>query len=118
MAEYGGLLFTFLMSAGVVGLFIFLSTVLGPKRPLRPKAGVFECGEVPFQPPPKNFMVHFYMVAILFIIFDVELVFLFPWAVAFRKLGWLGLLEMGFFMLMLVVGFIYAWRKRALEWGE
>ena len=116
MSEYGGVIFYLLMSAGVVALFILLSSFLGPKRPQRPKAGAFECGEKPFQEPPKHFMVHFYLVAILFIIFDVELVFLFPWAVAFRRLGWLGMLEMGFFMLMLVLGFVYAWRKGALEW--
>lgn len=118
MAEYGAVLLFLLFSSGVVALFIALSSILGPKRPQRPKAGVFECGEAPFHAPPQHFMVHFYLVAILFIIFDVELVFLFPWAVIFRRLGWFGLAEMGFFLVMLIVGFVYAWRKKALEWEQ
>jgi NADH-quinone oxidoreductase subunit A len=76
----------------------------------------FECGERPFALPTGRLTVRYYLIAMLFILFDVELVFLFPWAVVYHKLGLFGFLEMALFLGVLLVGFIYAWKKGALEW--
>lgn len=106
----------FLMAASVSGLFIWLSQSLGPKRPNPAKAMPYESGQIPFEAPEGRHGVSFYLAGMLFVLFDVELVFLFPWAVLYRKLGVFGLLEMIFFLAILSLGFIYAWRKGALEW--
>jgi len=103
------------MASGLAGLFIFLSTVLGPKRPNPVKDQPFECGEKPFSLPEGRLPVRFYLVAMLFVLFDVELVFLLPWAVVYRELGVFGFLEMIVFLFFLVLGFAYAWKKGALE---
>ncbi len=76
----------------------------------------FECGKEPFSLPRGKVPVHFYTIAMLFIVFDVELVFLFPWAVTFRETGLFGLAEMTVFMGFVILGFAYAWKKGALEW--
>ncbi len=110
-----GVLILFVMAAGLAGLFIFLSTVLGPKRPNPVKDQPFECGEKPFSLPEGKLPVRFYLVAMLFVLFDVELVFLLPWAVVYRELGVLGFVEMIVFLFFLVLGFAYAWKKGALE---
>ena len=110
-----GILITFLFSAGIAGLFILLATTLGPKRPNPTKAKPFESGEDPFSLPEGKLPVRFYLVAMLFVLFDVELVFLLPWAVVYRELGWMGFIEMTIFIFFLVLGFAYAWKKGALE---
>jgi NADH-quinone oxidoreductase subunit A len=93
-----------------------LASVLGPKKPSVVKSEAFECGEVPFSLPIGHVSVKFYLTAILFILFDVELVFLYPWAVAYRGLGPSGLVEMVIFLGILMAGFFYAWDNGALEW--
>lgn len=110
-----GFLITFIFSAAIAGLFILLASLLGPKRPNPAKAEPFECGEKPFSLPEGRLPVRFYLVAMLFVLFDVELVFLFPWAVVYRELGVLGFFEMMIFIFFLVLGFLYAWKKGALE---
>ena len=110
-----GVLLTFIFAASVAGLFIFLATVLGPKKMTPVKAEPFECGEKPFSLPEGRLPVRIYLVAMLFVLFDVELVFLFPWAVIYRELGLLGFVEMMIFLFFLVLGFLYAWKKGALE---
>ena len=115
MIEYAGIAILFVMSAGVAGLFIFLTSVLGPQRKTPVKSEPFECGEEPFALPRGQRSVKFYIVAMLFILFDIELVFLFPWAVLYRELGIAGFWEMAVFLLILMVGYIYAWKKGALE---
>jgi len=110
-----GILITFIFSAGVAGLFILLASLLGPKRPNPAKAEPFECGEKPFSLPEGRLPVRFYLVAMLFVLFDVELVFFFPWAVAYRELGLFGFVEMVVFLFFLALGFLYAWKKGALE---
>ena len=110
-----GILITFIFAAGITGIFILLATVLGPKRPNPVKAQPFECGETPFSLPEGRMPVRFYLVAMLFVLFDVELVFLFPWAVVYRQLGVLGFVEMLLFLGLLTLGFVYAWKKGALE---
>lgn len=110
-----GVLILFLFAAAFSGLFIFLASTLGPKRPNPAKSQPFECGKTPFSLPEGKIPVRFYLVAMLFVLFDVELVFLFPWAVVYRQLGLLGFLEIIVFLFFLTLGFLYAWKKGALE---
>ena len=117
MIEYAGILILAIFAALLVWIFIFLTSVLGPKRPNPAKNSPFECGEKPFALPKAAISVHFYVIAMLFIIFDVELAFLFPWAVLFKKLGFVGLLEIGVFVFFLLVGYVYALKKGALDPG-
>jgi NADH-quinone oxidoreductase subunit A len=107
----------FIIVGGVLGLIVpTLGYLLGPKRPSPEKNSPYECGFDPIGDARLPFDVRFYLVAILFIIFDLETAFLVPWAVAFRKIGWFGMISMGIFLGLLVVGFIYEWKKGALEW--
>lgn len=85
-------------------------------RPNTEKSSAFECGFEPFEAARMRFDVRFYLVAILFIVFDLEVAFLFPWAVVMRKIGWMGFIAMGIFLLLLTIGFVYEWKKGALEW--
>ncbi len=116
MTEYLGVAITFLLAGLIGGAFLFLASVLGPKRPSAAKSEPFECGEQPFHIASGRFAVKFYLVGMLFILFDVELVFLFPWAVVYRRLGWAGFFEMLVFLGVVLLGFAYAWKKGALEW--
>ncbi len=107
----------FLVIGGGLGLLVpSLGYLLGPKRPNAEKDSPYECGFEPFDDARMPFDVRYYLVAILFIIFDLETAFLVPWAVIFRKIGWFGLIAMGIFLGLLVIGFIYEWKKGALEW--
>lgn len=116
MLEYAAIIFAFIFALAIAALLLTLPKVLSPKAPSAVKSKPFECGMEPFSLPHGQFSVHFYIVAMLFIIFDVELVFLFPWAVTFREIGLLGLLEMAFFLGFVVLGYWYAWKKGALDW--
>lgn len=115
MIEYGSILLFAILAAGVGLIMLFANALFGPKRPNAAKSQPFECGITPLGLPAGRLPIHFYVVAMLFVVFDVELVFLFPWAVLARTLGWAGILEMGFFLLIVVAGFWYAWRQGALE---
>ncbi|MDP2010470.1 MAG: NADH-quinone oxidoreductase subunit A [Phenylobacterium sp.] len=107
----------FLGIAAVLGVvFILASAVLAPKAPDPEKLSSYECGFNAFDDARMKFDVRFYLVAILFIIFDLEVAFLFPWAVAFGDIGLAGFWAMMLFLAVLTVGFIYEWRKGALEW--
>ena len=90
--------------------------ILRPKDPYQAKDAPYECGFSPFEDARLPFDVKFYLVAILFIIFDLETAVLFPWAVVLQKLGWFGIAAMGVFVGLLIIGFIYEWKKGALEW--
>ncbi len=90
--------------------------VLGPRRPDSAKLSPYECGFEAFEDSRMKFDVRFYLVAILFIIFDLEIAFLFPWAIVLTEIGWFGFLAMAVFLLILVVGFAYEWKKGALQW--
>ena len=116
MSEYVGIVIFFVLAGTVAGAFVAVGSVLGPKKPSRVKSEAFECGEIPFSLPVGHVSVKFYLTAMLFILFDVELVFLYPWAVAYRGLGVTGLTEMVIFLGILMVGFFYAWDNGALEW--
>jgi NADH-quinone oxidoreductase subunit A len=116
MLEYVGILFAFIVSVVMAATLMGIPKILAPKVPGPNKDKPFECGKEPFQLPGGHMPVHFYVVAMLFIVFDVEIVFLFPWAVNFRKLGVFGLIEMAVFLAFVVLGLWYVWKKRALEW--
>ena len=99
-------------------VFIILGKLLGPSRPDAEKNSPYECGFEAFEDSRMKFDVRYYLVAILFIIFDLEIAFLFPWAVVLDEVGTFGLVAMGVFLAVLVIGFIYEWKKGALEWEE
>ena len=116
MNEYVGIAVSFIMAAGITALMIVLSSTLGKKNATPAKLAPFECGKDPFSLPVGRFAIKFYLIGILFILFDVELVFLYPWAVVYRSLGLSGLVEVGIFLGILMVGFVYAWDNDALKW--
>ena len=104
------------IAVGLSSLMIIASYVLARQRPDSEKVSAYECGFEAFDDARRKFDVRFYLVAILFIIFDLEIAFFFPWAVALREIGMAGFWAMMLFLAVLVVGFIYEWRKGALEW--
>ena len=109
------LLFIFVALAfGVVTLVV--SYVVQPKYPEPEKLSAYECGSEPFSDARMPFPVRYYIFAMLFVIFDIEVIFLYPWAVVFSKIGLIGLIEMMIFIGLFVVAYVYAWRKGALEW--
>jgi NADH-quinone oxidoreductase subunit A len=116
MTEYIGIVVAFVIAGAFAGVNVILAAMLGPKRPSAVKSEPFECGQVPFSLPVGRLAIKFYLTAILFILFDVELVFLYPWAVVYRGLGAAGLVEMVIFLGILMVGFFYAWDNGALDW--
>ena len=107
----------FLVIGSVVGVvMLVLGRVLGPHRPDSEKLSPYECGFEAFENARMKFDVRYYLVAILFIIFDLEIAFLFPWAIVLEQVGWFGFGAMMVFLGILVIGFIYEWKKGALEW--
>jgi NADH-quinone oxidoreductase subunit A len=116
MTEYIGIVVVFVLAAAFAAVNVGLASVLGPKKPSAVKSEAFECGQPALSVPAGRVSIKFYLVAILFIVFDVELVFLYPWAVAYRALGLAGLAEMIIFLGVLMVGFFYAWDNGALDW--
>ena len=111
-----GIAVAFVLAAGIAGAMVVLGSTLGKKKPTAAKLAPFECGVEPFSLPMGRLAIKFYLTAILFILFDVELVFLYPWAVVYRELGLLGLVEIGVFLGVLMAGFVYAWANGALNW--
>jgi NADH-quinone oxidoreductase subunit A len=97
-------------------LVVVIGHLFGPKRPTARKSAPYESGMKPIGPGTRRMPVRFYLIAVLFILFDIEVVFFLPWAVVFRQLGVFGLIEMFVFILILLVGYVYAWKKGALEW--
>ena len=116
MNEYLGIAVSVALAGAITAAMEWLSSVLGKQSPNSVKLSPFECGQEPFSLPVGRLAIKFYLTAILFILFDVELVFLYPWAVVYRSLGMLGLVEMGVFLGILMAGFIYAWDNGALDW--
>ena len=110
-------IFVLITVASILAIVVvILGHILGPRRPTQKKAEPYESGMVPFGPGTRRIPVRFYMVAVLFILFDIEVVFLLPWAVVFKQLGLFGFIEMLVFIVILLVGYVYAWKKGALEW--
>ena len=95
---------------------IGLGNLFGPKKPSASKSMPYESGMTPYGEGTRRMPVRFYLIAVLFILFDIEVVFFLPWAIVFRQLGLFGLIEMIIFIVILLVGFVYAWKKGALEW--
>jgi len=116
LAEYSGILILLVIALIVAGGMLGLQQLLSPRRRFHDKQEPFECGERPIVSPHQRFSVKFYLVAMLFIVFDVEAVFFYPWGALFTDLGWFGFVEMASFVLVLAVGLAYVWLKGALEW--
>ena len=120
LSNYLPILIFLIVAAALAAVLLVLGTGIGrwfTRAPRdRAKLSPYECGFDAFEDSRMKFDVRYYLVAILFIVFDLEIAFLFPWAVALRQIGTLGLVSMGVFLGILVVGFIYEWRKGALEW--
>ena len=118
MLEYGSILMFGAMATGVVllmfGVIWASNRWLNVSHPSAIKEQPFECGKDPIALPAGRMPIHFYVVAMLFVVFDVEVVFLFPWGVLVRELGWFGIAEMGVFLAIVVAGFAYAWKQGAL----
>ena len=116
LGEYLPILLFLFVSTGLGIVLLVMGWVLGPRRPDAEKLSPYECGFEAFEDARMQFDIRYYLIAIQFIIFDLEIAFLFPWAVNFRNLGIVGLTEMGIFISLLVLGFVYVWKKGALEW--
>ena len=117
MTPYGPVALYLLVAFIAALLFCTLPGLMGRKKPNPVKSEAYECGVEPTSDVAGRFPVRFYLIAMLFVIFDVETVFMFPWAVIFDKLALFGLIEMLVFIFILVMGFYYAWQKGALEWA-
>lgn len=115
--SYAPLLIHFLLAAGLAGILVLLSSWVGQRRRSRAKMEAYECGMHPTGDARAPFSVKFYLVAMIFILFDVEAIFLYPWAYVYRELGWFGFVEMLLFILVVLAGYIYLWKKGALDWN-
>ena len=114
--EYVPILLVFAVAAVVGGALLGIPSLIAPKRLTAVKLEPFECGKDPVALPEGRFAIKFSTIAIFFILFDIELVFIWPWAALFRRLGWFGFVEMMVFLGILMLGFLYIWQKRGLEW--
>ena len=115
-AEYLAIAVLIFFSVGIAASIVVLGHLFGPRKKNRRKGQPYESGMVPYGPGQRKVPVHFYLIAVLFILFDIEIVFLLPWAVVLREIAIVGLIEMVIFVLILGVGLVYAWKKGALEW--
>ncbi|APG06207.1 NADH dehydrogenase subunit A [Luteibacter sp. OK325] len=116
LAQYWPVLLFIAVAVGLGVVLMAIGMLAGPSRPDSEKLSPYECGFEAFEDARMKFDVRYYLIAILFIIFDLEIAFLFPWAVVFDKIGAIALIEMALFLALLVVGFAYVWKKGALEW--
>ena len=116
MLEYVAIALMVALSTLVALIAIWLGILFGPRKPSEAKAMPYESGMNPIGEGTRRMPIRFYLIAVLFILFDIEVVFFLPWAVVFRQLGLFGLVEMVIFIVILLVGYVYAWKKGALEW--
>ncbi|MGA8367196.1 MAG: NADH-quinone oxidoreductase subunit A [Candidatus Acidiferrales bacterium] len=116
--SYGPLLLMFLLAGGLAGALIVVSTLVGRHKQSREKDQAYECGITPTGDARHPFSVHFYMVGLVFILFDIEAIFLYPWALVYRRLEVFGFVEMLIYILILFVGYIFLWKKGALDWNR
>ena len=116
LAEYFPILVFLTIAVVIAAAMVGGSVLVARQKPNPEKLSAYECGFEPFDDTRQRFDVRFYLVAILFIIFDLEVAFLFPWAISFGEIGWLGFWSMMIFLGVLTIGFIYEWKKGALEW--
>jgi NADH-quinone oxidoreductase subunit A len=118
ITEFGRVLIFLIVGVVFVAGGLIVAWLLRPSRPYPSKLATYECGEVPVGDTRVRFNVRFYVVALIFLIFDVEVVFLFPWAVVYKNLGWFAFIEMLVFLGILFVGYAYVWRKGDLDWDK
>ena len=116
LKDYLPIIIFLIIALGLSCAFVVINFILSPKRPDPEKLSAYECGFEPFEDSRMEFDVRFYLVAILFIIFDLEIAFLFPWAITLGNIGLLGFSSMMIFLFILTIGFIYEWKKGALDW--
>lgn len=116
LEQYIGTAIMLLLALGVATGMVVVTTFLGPKRRFADKMEPFECGESQIVSPHQRFSVKFYLVAVLFVLFDIEAIFFFPWAILFKRLGMFGFIEMFLFILILGVGLLYVWKRGGLDW--
>jgi NADH-quinone oxidoreductase subunit A len=118
MQGWFSILIMIALGAGFALISVVLSSVLGPRKPSAEKLAPYECGMPPVGDARERQSVKFYLVAMIFLLFDIEVAFLYPWAMALRDLGWGGFVQVVLFMTLLLFGYIYVWRKGALDWGN
>jgi NADH-quinone oxidoreductase subunit A len=118
LQTYAPLLLHLLIALGLAGALTALSVLVGWRRPNRAKQQAYECGMEPTGDAREPFSIKFYLVAMVFILFDVEAIFLYPWAYIFRSIRWYGFVEMMIYIAVLLVGYVYLWKKGALDWTK
>lgn len=114
--HYVPILIFMLIAIGFGAVSLLVGRLIRPHNPYRDKDAPYECGVPPINDARERISIRYYVIAMLFLVFDVEVVFLYPWAVDFRRLGLFGLVEMLIFLVILIIGYVYAWKKEALEW--
>src|SRR5918911_4233293 len=118
MEGWLGVVIMLVLGVGFAAVMIGLSALLGPRNPTPEKLAPYECGMPAVGDARERHSVKFYLVAMIFLLFDIEIAFLYPWALALRDLGWSGFAQVVLFMALLLGGYIYVWRKGALDWGN
>ena len=116
MLEYVAIALMIALATLIALIAIGLGVLFGPRKESEAKSMPYESGMNPYGEGTRRMPVRFYLIAVLFILFDIEVIFFLPWAIVFRQLGWFGLIEMFIFIIILLVGYVYAWKKGALEW--
>ena len=116
MLEYVAIALMMVLATLVALIAIGMGNLFGPRKKSAVKSMPYESGMPPIGEGTRRMPVRFYLIAVLFILFDIEVIFSLPWAIVFRQLGWFGLIEMFIFIVILLVGYVYAWKKGALEW--
>ena len=118
MQSWLSILIMIALGAGFALTSVVLSSLLGPSKPSPEKSAPYECGMPAIGDSRERQSIKFYLVAMIFLLFDIEVAFLYPWAMALRQLGWNGFVQVVLFMLLMLAGYVYVWRKGALDWGS
>ena len=118
LSDFGVVLLFFIIGFVFVGIGLIAAAIIRPSHPNPVKNSTYECGEMPIGPPWIRFNNRFYVIALIFLLFDVEVVFLLPWALVFKQLGWFAFIEMIVFVVILLAGLAYVWGKGDLEWDR
>jgi NADH-quinone oxidoreductase subunit A len=118
LSQFGIVVLFFIVGGVIVGITLFLARLLRPHRPSAEKLSTYECGEEPIGDSRIRFNVRFYIIALIFLVFDVEVVFLFPWALVYKELGMFAFVEMMIFLAILIAGYAYVWVKGDLDWDR